>query len=624
VINRLHDVPGGYGFYDFNAIDADVLGTIYEQYLGHRAQDPQGKQVVDKRAKRKAQGIYYTPQFVVRYIVGQTLGRLLQERDYEQARQVKVLDMACGSGSFLIEAFDVLDRYLARVRGHHTPLAQSVLGEGPGVRADIYDYARRMEILSNNLYGVDLDAQAVEIAQLNLLLKAVNQRGQLPRLDNIRQGNSLISGTSAELEAAFGPTWRDKQPFNWEEQFPAIMQRGGFDVIVGNPPYVRPHNLPPDLKAFLWDHFPTFVAKSDLYCCFIQRAIDLAKHGGLIAFIVSDGWLRLDSFQAIRNYILSNCRVIELVDLPDKVFEEASVKTSIFVFRKEPLPVERSRHQVRVLQLAADATTPTMVRQIGQAMFQQTHRNVFDLSLSPEIQVFKQKMSSGSRALAELVDIRFGLKTGDDAKFIHTTASTRQHRPLLRGENIHRYRLEFAGEYVWYVPKRMREHRITARPGEPERFEQPKILVRDTGQRFECTLDSDNYYVKDVLILTKKQDSFHSLHYIAGLLNSKAMRFYYETTFPTLHVQHSELAPLPIRCINFDDPADVARHDRMVTLVEEMLRLQKEHAEAVARKEDRRHDLARQIEQLDAQIDALVYELYGLTEEEIKVVEGQE
>jgi hypothetical protein len=224
--------------------------------------------------------------------------------------------------------------------------------------------------------------------------------------------------------------------------------------------------------------------------------------------------------------------------------------------------------------------------------------------------------------LAELLDIRFGLKTGDDAKFIHTAPSTMQHKPLLRGENVHRYRLESAGEYVWYVPEKMRAHRTTARPGEPERFEQAKILVRDTGQRFEGTLDLDNYYVKDVLILTKKQGCPYSLHYVVGLLNSKAVRFYYETTFPTLHVQHSELAPLPIRRINFDDPADVARHDRMTEMVEEMLRLQKEHAQAEALKEDRRHDLARQIEQLDAQIDALVYELYGLTEEEIAVVEG--
>jgi len=176
--------------------------------------------------------------------------------------------MACGSGSFLIEAFDVLDRYLANVRGqHHTPLSRPS-GEGPGVRAtsplslpgrgagvrvgaagDTHDLARRMEVLTGNLYGVDLDAQAVEIARLNLLLKAVNQRGLLPPLDNVRQGNSLISGAPAELEAAFGPGWRDKHPFNWEEEFrPGRSQKTcqvspGFDVIVGNPP-LYPHPDP--------------------------------------------------------------------------------------------------------------------------------------------------------------------------------------------------------------------------------------------------------------------------------------------------------------------------------------------------------------------------------------------
>jgi hypothetical protein len=586
---------------------------MYEQYLGHVAQDPEGKVVVSKREKQKAHGIYYTPQFVVRYIVNQTLGRFLKEADYEQARQVSVLDMACGSGSFLIEAFDVLDRYLAGKRN------QSVASTA----GDIHDFARRMEILTSNLYGVDLDAQAVEIAQLNLLLKAVNRRGLLPPLDNIRQGNSLISGTPAELEVTFGPDWRDRHPFTWEREFPQVMGSGGFDVVVGNPPYVRPHNLPPELKVFLWDNFSTFVGKSDLYCCFIQRAIDLAKPGGLIAFIVSDGWLRLDSFQAIRSYILSNCKVLELVDLPDNVFENASVKTGIFVLQKESAAPERSSHQIHILEMLTDETTPTYLHEIEQAVFEHTHRNVFDLSLSAEVLSLKRKMESGNRALEELLDIRFGVKTGDDAKFIHSAQRTKHHKPLLRGENIHRYRLQFAGEYVWYVPGQMREHKRTARPGEPERFEQPKILVRDTGKHFECTLDLENYYVKDVLILTRKPDCLTSLHYLTGLLNSKAMRFHYETTFPTLHVQRSEIAILPIRCINFDDQADVARHDQMVALVEQMLQLQQEKAEADEFLLDARHELARRIEQLDAEVDALVYELYGLTEEEIALVDEQ-
>ncbi|MGQ9628647.1 MAG: Eco57I restriction-modification methylase domain-containing protein, partial [Anaerolineae bacterium] len=235
IINELYDVPDTYATYNFSAIDADVLGAIYEQYLGYRVQDPEGKQVVDKRAKRKAQGIYYTPQFVVRYIVRETLGRFLEENDYERARDVRVLDMACGSGSFLIEAFDALDKYFSEKNAPRAePRDEAQHPASPA--GDFHDYARRMEILSKNLYGVDLDAQAVEIAQLNLLLKALNQKGRLPELENIRQGNSLISGTEEELRNYFGESWQDKRPFNWEEEFPEAMERGGFDVIVGNPP----------------------------------------------------------------------------------------------------------------------------------------------------------------------------------------------------------------------------------------------------------------------------------------------------------------------------------------------------------------------------------------------------
>ena len=314
----------------------------------------------------------------------------------------------------------------------------------------------------------------------------------------------------------------------------------------------------------MWEHFSTFVAKSDLYCCFIQQAIDLAKPGGLISFVVSDGWLRLDSFQAIRKYILSQCSVLELIDLPGKVFENATVKTGIFVLQKKRTDDKRASNQLRVFNLSMNSVTPELLRKIPQFAFENTPRNVFDLSLSSEMQSVKQSMESEHPKLADLVDIRFGLKTGDDEKFIHEFAKTKRHKPLLRGENIHRYKTEFAGEYVWYVPEKMREHRKTARPGDIERFEQPKILVRDTGSRFECTLDQDNYYVKDVLILTSAVNNRYSLHYITGLLNSKAMRFYYETTFPTLHVQNSELAILPIRRINFDDPADQRRHDRIV------------------------------------------------------------
>jgi len=358
IIEGLYQVPGGYGDYDFNAIDADVMGTIYEQYLGHRAQDPEGKQVVDRRAKRKAQGIYYSPQFVVRYIVGQTLGRLLEERDYEQARQVKVLDMACGSGSFLIEAFDVLDRYLAGVRGQQVPLSR-FSGEGPGlvlsevegVRAgaagDMHDFARRMEVLTGNLYGVDLDAQAVEIARLNLLLKAVNQRGRLPELTNIRQGNSLVSGTPEELEAAFGPDWRDKHSFNWEEQFPQIMTSGGFDVVIGNPPYVSfglrgSKRAEKHLDRYLRDKYPNSAEyKLSTYAIFINRGVQLLREGGYFGFIVPDSFLLGRYFSKLRRYILDTCAIKEVILFAEDFWPSGTVGLPVVLLLQKVSDQER-------------------------------------------------------------------------------------------------------------------------------------------------------------------------------------------------------------------------------------------------------------------------------------------
>jgi type I restriction-modification system DNA methylase subunit len=204
-----------YVYYNFNALDADVLGTAYEQYLGHMVAESEGEtHVEEKRKKRKSQGIYYTPAFVTKYIVEQTVGCLLEEDGYNPSKPPRVLDMACGSGSFLIEAFDVIDAFVAKLRG-----------QAHGERVDIFDRARQLEVLQNCIFGVDKDAQAVEVARLNLLLRALHSRERLPMLENIHNGDSLHSET-------------------WEQGFTQIMKEGGFDVIIGNPPYVRIQTLP--------------------------------------------------------------------------------------------------------------------------------------------------------------------------------------------------------------------------------------------------------------------------------------------------------------------------------------------------------------------------------------------
>ena len=632
VIEGLYEVPGGYGLYDFNAIDADVLGTIYEQYLGHRAQDPEGKQVVDRRARRKAQGIYYTPQFVVRYIVGQTLGRLLQERDYEQARQVKVLDMACGSGSFLIEAFDVLDRYLANMRGqHHTPLSRPS-GEGPGVRAagDAHDLARRMEILTGNLYGVDLDAQAVEIARLNLLLKAVNQRGLLPPLDNVRRGNSLISGAPAELEAAFGPGWRDRHPFNWGEEFPQVMERGGFDVTVGNPPYGAELSKPD--QEYFRARFEYQDYQLDSYLLFLERAVSLLSPGGYLGLILPNTWLTSLTYTGVRRLLTQQMTILNIGFISKQVFPDAVVDTVILIVQKRP---PQEGHAVEIVQRREDDWEE--IHSVPQERWIMLDGQPINIFLDKTTISLLQRTHQISRSLGDVCIITQGCKpyqTGkgnppqtrevvDSKPFDSERKNDDTFRPLLRGSYMNRYVILWKDNYWISYGEWLAEPRPSAGYDLPE-----KIVIRQTGDSLVATLDRQQFVVRDNLYTIRLRDRGVDLRYILGLINSRFMTFVYQSINPErgealAQVKKGHLVQLPIRRINFDDPADVARHDRMVALVEEMLRLQREKAAAEAALLDSRHDLARQIERLDAQIDALVYELYGLTEEEIAVVEGR-
>ena len=263
--------------YDFAAIGADVLGTIYEQYLTLAQAE-----VVQER--RKKQGIYYTPLFIVRYIVRNTVVKALEaarERGgMAAARRLRVLDPACGSGSFLIAAFDVLDEWL---REHDEALQD--------------DSERYQHILKENLYGVDLDARAVEVSMLNLWLKAVHRRQKLPAIPHIRHGDSLVDAE-----------------FDWRAEFPAVLGDGGFDVVIGNPPYVRQEALSAAFKAYARGKYRSYTGRADLYVCFYERAHELLRPGGHFGYISSNKFMRAAYGKGLREYLLEVARLEEIVD----------------------------------------------------------------------------------------------------------------------------------------------------------------------------------------------------------------------------------------------------------------------------------------------------------------------
>ncbi|MBM3154969.1 MAG: hypothetical protein FJ008_06495 [Chloroflexi bacterium] len=262
----------------------------------------------------------------------------LEEHTYNEILNMKILDPACGSGSFLIRAYDELLSYHAKVQG------KSV--------ADL-SWQERIRILTANIFGVDLDPQAVEIARLNLLIRALAQRELLPSLEqNVQCGNSLIFGRDKQLETALGANFRDYKPFNWDERFASIIYLGGFDVIIGNPPYVM--ELRDNKEIFRQLRNTPFgnkyyEPKMDLFYFFIELGIDLLKDGGYLGFIVQQYWASRAHASKLRRKIFDETCPVVLVDLNEyKVFQDAPGQHNMIIVLEK---TKNKHHETLLLNL---------------------------------------------------------------------------------------------------------------------------------------------------------------------------------------------------------------------------------------------------------------------------------
>jgi len=336
---------------EFSVVGADILGNVYEQFLGSRIRLTKGHRAVveAKPEVKKAGGVYYTPGYIVDYIVQHTVGKLCKGKTPRQIAKLRILDPACGSGSFLIGAYTFLlnyhrDWYVDDGPEKHTK--QVYQGRG----AQWYlTTAEKRRILLNNIYGVDIDSQAVEVTKLNLLLKVLEGENQqslqrqlqflheraLPDLaTNIKCGNSLI-----------GPDFYDGQQmsllddedryrvnvFDWHTEFPAIMRAGGFHAVIGNPPYVR-MELFKDIKAYLREHYASHAERTDLYAYFLEKDHELLRRSGRLGIIVSNKFIRANYGGPLRRLLQSQGsleRIVDLAGLP--VFAGATVRTVVLI-----------------------------------------------------------------------------------------------------------------------------------------------------------------------------------------------------------------------------------------------------------------------------------------------------
>lgn len=334
--------------------------------------------------------------------------------------------------------------------------------------------------------------------------------------------------------------------FLWELEFSDVfIEKEGFDVVIGNPPYIRPHHIDPETKLNLWNEYrPIFQAKSDIYACFMKKGIDLARNNGTVGYIVSRTWLSLESFEELRKYILNKTRVLSINITPVKTFKTATVETLTFLFQKVNSKELKSSNEIYITKYTEGHFK--MDRKIKQAEYFSTHLHAFDLSLNRERIDFVSKLKSDTEPLKDCAEFSYGIKTGDDAKFISKDCKSNLCKKLIRRSDFSKYSISWKGECVLYDPDAMKRNKKTARPGTAERFETKKLLVQDIAKDLICTIDNCGFYVKDALIFHKKEGG-PSLEYLLALLNSSLMKYIYTKSFENLSVSKNAILSLPIK-----------------------------------------------------------------------------
>ncbi len=604
--------------YMFDEIPGDLLGNIYEQYLGTILKGTEKRVSLDEESgKRKKMGIYYTPSYIVDYIVKNTVGEYVKGKSIDEILETRVVDPACGSGSFLIRAFrEACDSIENRLKkGERSKKWQAFNGY-----KDRLNLSQKTTILTNCIYGVDLDEKAVELAQLNLLLRLLEDETKetkkllLPNMkDNIKCGNSLIDDLSVSDKA-----------FNWKAQFPKVFAQDGFDVVVGNPPYIRNRELKGDEKVFFEKKYQSAEGQYDIYQLFFEESINNIKDNSILGFITSNKYAITDYGKKLRKFILDNCDILKIVDVSNiAVFKEASTYPYILILKKDSNEA-RNNNDIDVVKAnSAEELLKAKALKIKQKTFLENEGFVFNVSTNKSETKLLDKIYMNAEKLGDIAIIKETVHTGNiREKLISNSKINDNYRKLLRGKDCQRYYFDWAN--LWLVAE---QNMINKSKGEyatiPDKsyFEQPKIFLREIAEKITACYDDENYYSLNKAYVINSKNKNYSLKYLLGLLNSKLLSWLFRNRFESAHVRGGHLqfkkqytSQIPIRI------ATPTEQQHLISLVDKMLVLQKKYHEGkVAGNE--KELLEQQIKQIDWQIDQEVYKLYGITEEERKIIE---
>lgn len=622
--------------YEFSVLSVEILGSAYEQFLGKviRVDKAHRAHIEEKPEVRKAGGVYYTPQYVVEYIVKNTVGKLIENKTPKEISKIKIVDPACGSGSFLIGAYQYLLDWHKNYYTDNGKISKGSKGN-PLTPEGNLTTSEKKRILLNNIFGVDIDVNAVEVTKLSLLLKCMEGETQasiasqlrlfnervLPTLDNnIKDGNSLVDTDFYSTQLDFGEEKKVK-PFSWKNSFPEVFKQGGFDCVIGNPPYGAVYDE--TQKQYFISHYKTVEGRYDNFELFIENGIKLLEKDGSLGFIIPSPFLTNLYSRKLREHIVTNCSLKEVASFSMPVFEDPTVHTCIIIL--SPTRQAKSKITIKNQIDSVEKLNSKDSFQISQDEVKTSANFVIDVFINPAAKNIVDKLQSKSKPLGEICFIRQCIKTGDDEKLV-MSSDTKLKEPWkksLRGKSISRYGTAEKNVYLKYGDWLARNWKNTSF------YETNKIAIRETGKRITATLDLEKrYFLSSLYAIYYKQEKLNNesdLKFLLGILNSELANYYIKLIALNLtegaftKVRTNQLARLPI--VNVKSSKDETAKKEIEKLVTQLLQLNQDKAET---------KLATQVSQLQGKIDfcesrinEIVYKLYELTPEEIKIVEGK-
>jgi len=684
--------------YDFESeVSVNILGHIFEHSLNDIDEiqaEIQGVATDQSKTKRKKDGVFYTPKYITKYIVDNTVGKLceekkteldIQEADYEKERkgrksttlknltqkledyrkwllQITICDPACGSGAFLNQALE----FLIAEHQYIDELQAKLFGDAM-ILSEVEN-----SILENNLFGVDINEESVEIAKLSLWLRTAQKGRKLTSLNNnIKCGNSLIEDPEVAGDKAF----------NWEKEFPEVFAKGGFDVIIGNPPYVDIKGLDNDLVKVLFKTYKTTENRINLYSIFIEKGYDLIRKDGFLSFINPNSILVNSSYTKIRKLLLDD--MTRIVKLPDDVFADATVETIIFEFRKN-----YSNDKVNTIVYNKNEKISYVddlrTKEISKANWKQNENWNFNIYVSPEQFELLQKILSDAVELETIADFTLGITPYDKYKghsqeiiksraFHSKTKDGEEYKPLISGGNIERYYVsDEITEYIKYGD-------WLGAPRDERFFNSPRILIRQivSGKPpriYAGYTDKSLYYTQIGFGVIPNSDTI-GVKSLLALINSNLINFYHKYSFLDLEkelfqkilIANCKKFPISNRLLKkpnlfnliIDKMIELKEHENLlinnfILLLQSKFDITKpskklqnwhelvygeflkelkknkiqlslnEEAEWMQyfnEQKQKATELKAEIDKTDKEIDQMVYELYGLTDEEIAIVE---